>query len=175
MFTKNIHLIILTISVLFFSGCKMQSTQHLDAQEISAICNEKFSDPQFREILSYWVTSKDSLGVFIQELKKNEPITNLVLALILSHPKTSFRNTEQALRRLNFFDHHWSNDDHNKRFDTFLKKQLEDRKRMLDKHKVLRLKIAEFKQGLTQEQDKASAAKAPLNQLKLIKKSLLLQ
>ena len=110
-----------------------------------------------------------------QELDNNNPFVSLFLALTLSYPNSGFRDTNKALANLDTFEKNWSDDDANKRFSLLLKKQLEDRKRMVNQRGALRKELADVKQQLALEQDNAIEAKTQLNKLKSVEKSLLRQ
>jgi len=202
MFIKNIGTLTATTLVLLVAGCenlpkKQTETKIIDEpkQQVSFDCNIKCSNETLKKELSYWINTNDGLGFFTwldqsiaengkeivtaltneQVLNKNEPFTNLFLSLTLSYPGTDFRDTNRSLSSLKIFEQSWLSDDQNKRFGLFLKRQLEDRKRMVEQRSDLRRKLAEVKQELTKEQDSAVAAKTQLDQLKSVEKSLLRQ
>lgn len=204
MFIKNIHLLITTTFILLLTGCenlpiKEPAPEPIEkpqqAIKAKTSCSIKCSSDTLKSEVFHWINNNNGLGFFQwldqsiaengqeivallsneQTLNKNEPFTNLFLSLALSYPGTDFRNTNQALESLQVFEQNWLHNDQNKEFSLFLKRQLEDRKNMVEQRSELRKKLVEAKKELEKEQDNAVAAKTQLDQLKSVEKSLLRQ
>ena len=204
MFTKNILLLITTALTLLLTGCENLPIEQSAHEPIEkprqpaktyTDCSTKCSSDTLKSEVFHWINNNNGLGFFQwldqsiaengqeivtllsneQALNKNEPFTNLFLSLTLSYPGTEFRNTNQALESLQIFEKNWLHNDQNKNFSLFLKRQLEDRKNMVEQRSELRRKLVETKKELEKEQGNAVAAKTQLDQLKSVEKSLLRQ
>ncbi len=158
-------------------------------------CETACSDEEINANIDFWLESNDSLGfyqwfnvalpqnnklIYKQLTAKHaemaeDPIANLYLSLILSHPDTKYRDTAKAIFHVNKFQKNSLQKDRNYQFSLFISRQLRDRRNMVSQRFKLRERNIQLEHELTEAQKNNAATKNQLEQLKTIEKSLLKQ